>query len=203
MSVSTIKRWLKQPDFRAMVNSSPDIRPGLPSTHAAGGAPLVSPGGVRSRMWVTAGGDGGGEVLGSFIPPAAYKAAGAVVHVHVVPVEAVDAVKASIAAQEYPAESAYIPVPHAGLNDLVPNLPLVCRLGSSDQRVSLMAWLEVWSFVDEDGHARTLAESLWPGQRRFLEVLLSDGHVVSIKSRRWVCQRWCARMLPGQRGSVM
>jgi hypothetical protein len=140
-------------------------------------------------------------VLGSFIPPAAYEAAGAVLHVHVVPAEAIDAVRASIAVQEYPAESPYIAVPLAGVHELVENLPLVCRLGSRDERESLIAWLEVWTFVDEDGRTRTLAESLWPGQMRFLEALLSDRHVVSIKSRKvglstLVCAHaaWTARI---------
>jgi hypothetical protein len=183
VDVSTIKRWLKQPEFRAMVNSSPDIRPGFPVLEAQRTRPESS-GGVRSRMWVTLGSDGSGEVLGSFIPPAAQGAADAVLHVHVVPAEAVDAVRASIAVQEYPAESPYIAVPLAGAHELVENLPFVCRLGSRDERESLIAWFEVWTFVDEEGRTRTLAESLWPGQMRFLEALLSDGHVVSIKSRK-------------------
>jgi hypothetical protein len=199
-SVSTIKRWNEQPDFRAMISSSPDIRPGMPAIEAGGSQPVL-PGGVRSRMWITLRGGARGEVLGSFIPPAAYEAADAVVHVHVVPPAAVDEVKASIDAQEYPAESPYIPVPLAGLNDLVENLPFVCRLGSVDQRESFMAWLEVWTFVDEDGRTRVLAESLWDGQRRFLEALLVGGHVLSIKSRKvglstLVCAHaaWTARI---------
>ena len=183
VNVSTIKRWLKDPEFRAMVNSSPDIRAGLPVFEARR-ARLESPGGVRSRMWVTPGSDGSGEVLGSFIPPEAYESADAVLHVHVVATEGVDAVRASIAAQEYPAESPYVAVPLAGLSELVENLPLVCRLGSPDERESLTTWLEVWTFVDEDGRTRTLADALWPGQVRFLESLLSHGHVVSIKSRK-------------------
>jgi len=105
-------------------------------------------------------------------------------HVHVVQPDAVDGVAASIAAGAYPAESPYIPVSLAGWNELLDNLPLICRLGSSDQCESLMAWLEVWTFVDEDGRIRTLAESLWDGQRRFLKALLGDGHVLSIKSRK-------------------
>jgi len=135
-------------------------------------------------MWVTAASDGSGEVLGTFIPPAAYQASDAVLHVHVVPADAVEGVTGSIAAQEYPAESPYVAVPLAGLQEVAQNLPFVCRLGSADQLESLSAWLEVWTFVDEDGRMRTLAESLWPGQRRFLEALLSDGHVVSIKARK-------------------
>ena len=184
-----------------MVNSSPDIRAGLPVLDAARKERLELPGGVRSRMWVTSGSDGGGEVLGSFIPPAAYEAADAVLHVHVVTSEAVEAVRASVAAHEYPAESRYIAVPLVALHELVENLPLVCRLGSTDERESLLAWLEVWTFVDEDGCARTLAESLWPGQQRFLGALLRDGHVVSIKSRKvglstLVCAHaaWTARV---------
>jgi hypothetical protein len=50
---------------------------------------------------------------------------------------------ASIAAGEYPDESPYIPVPLAELDQLVENLPLVCRLGPADQHESLMAWLGV------------------------------------------------------------
>jgi hypothetical protein len=84
----------------------------------------------------------------------------------------------------YPTESPYIPVPLAGLDEVLENVPLICRLGSSDQRESLMAWLEVWSFIDEAGRTRTLAETLWDGQRRFFEALLSDGHVLSIKARK-------------------
>jgi hypothetical protein len=183
VSVSTVKRWWKDPAFRAMVNSSPDIRPGLPPLEAQS-TERVSPGGVRSRMWVTAGSDGSGEVLGTFIPPAADEAGDAVLHVHVVPAEAVEAVRASIGAQEYPAESPYVPVLLAGLHELVENLPLVCRLGSADQRESLSAWLEVWTFVDEEGCTRTLAASLWPGQAHFLEALIGNGHVVSIKARK-------------------
>jgi hypothetical protein len=185
VSVSTIKRWLKQPEFRAMVNASPDIRPGLPAIEA-GDSQSVVPGGVRSRMWVTLGSGGSGdvEVIGSLIPAAAHQTSGAVVHVHVVPADAIDEVRRAIEAQEYPVESPYVPVPLAGLEHLVQNLPFVCRLGSVDRRESLMAWLEVWTFVDEDGRTRTLAESLWGGQQRFLETLLVEGHVVSIKSRK-------------------
>jgi hypothetical protein len=87
------------------------------------------------------------------------------------------------------------------MNDLLDNLPLVCRLGSSDTRESLAAWLELWTFIDEQGRTRTLAGSLWEGQRRFLEALLSDGHVLSIKSRKvglstLVCAHaaWTARI---------
>ena len=78
---------------------------------------------------------------------------------------------------------------------------LICRLGAADQRVSLMAWLEVWAFVDEDGRTRTLADALWDGQRRFLDALLTAGHVLSIKSRKvglstLVCAHaaWTARI---------
>ena len=47
-----------------------------------------------------------------------------------------------------------------------------------------MAWLELWSFVDEAGETRTLGEVLWDGQKVFLEALLEHGHVVSVKSRK-------------------
>jgi hypothetical protein len=201
-SVSTIKRWLDQPAFQAMVRGSPDIRVGAP--------PRVnrSPNGgafgrdERLRMWVSSGtGEDGPEVLGSFIAPDAYDDPTAVVQVHVVQPDAGGAVMASMAAGEYPAESNYIPVSLAGLDELLDNLPLFCRLGSADQRESLMAWLAVWTFVDEDGRTRTLAEALWPGQQRFLEALLSAGHVLSVKSRKvglstLVCAHaaWTARI---------
>jgi hypothetical protein len=42
-------------------------------------------------------------------------------------------VVASIAAGAYPAESHYVPVLLAGLDELLDNLPLLCLLGSSDQ----------------------------------------------------------------------
>ncbi len=65
----------------------------------------------------------------------------------------------------------------------------------------MAAWLEVWTFVDEEGRIRTLAESLWEGQRCFLEALLDAGHVLSIKSRKvglstLVCAHaaWTARI---------
>jgi hypothetical protein len=183
VGLSTIKRWLQQPDFLAMVESSPDIRVGAPaSINERGGTP-ESQRDERSRMWV-AGSDGDHKVLGRYIPPAAYETAGGVVHVHVVPPDAVEAVVASIEAGAYPTESPYIPVPLAGLDEVLENLPLICRLGCSDQRESLMAWLELWSFIDEDGRTRTLAEALWGGQQRFLDALLSDGHVISIKARK-------------------
>jgi hypothetical protein len=152
---------------------------------------------LRCRLWLAAEGD----VLGSYIAPAALETAGAVLHVHVVQPEAVDGVVASIGACCYRAESPYIPVPLAGLKELLENLPLVCRLGSPDAWESLAAWLEVWTFIDEEGRTRTLAEALWDGQRRFLEALLSDGHVLSIKSRKvglstLVCAHaaWSARI---------
>lgn len=67
-----------------------------------------------------------------------------------------------------------------------------------------MAWLQVWTFIDEDGRTRTLAEALWPGQRRFLEALLSAGHVLSVKSRkRLVFRPWSARTPPGPRVSAI
>jgi len=101
----------------------------------------------------------------------------------------------------YPEESRYIPVPLAGLDELLGNLPLVCRLGSLNERESLDAWLELWTFIDEDGRTRTLANEIWDGQRRFLEALLNDRHVLSIKSRKvglstLVCAHaaWTARI---------
>jgi hypothetical protein len=198
-SVSTIKRWLEQPEFRAMVVGSPEIRPGPPvGTGRRGGVAMERA--ERLRMWVarTAAGP---EVLGSHIPPTAYESPDAVLHVHVVESDSVATVAASLTAQSYPPESHYVAVPLAGLDDLIEDLELVCRLGSSDQRESLMAWLGVWKFVDEDGRTRTLAEALWDGQQRFLEALLSAGHVLSIKSRKvglstLVCAHaaWTARI---------
>jgi hypothetical protein len=200
VSLSTIKRWLQQPDFLAMIESSPDIRVGAPARIGRREATPKSQRDERSRMWV-AGRESDHKVLGRYIPPAAHNAAGAVVHVHVVPPDAVDGVMTSIEAGAYPTESPYIPVPLAGLDEVLENVPLICRLGSSDQRESLMAWLEVWTFIDEYGHARTLADALWDGQRRFLEALLTDGHVISIKSRKvglstLVCAHaaWTARI---------
>jgi hypothetical protein len=125
-----------------------------------------------------------GEVLGSYIPPAAFESAGTVLHVHVVRPGAREGVVGSIGAGAYPADSPYLPVPLAGLNDLLDNLPLVCRLGSPEAQESLAAWLELWTFIDEEGRSQTLAGALWEGQRRFLEALLEAGHVLSIKSRK-------------------
>ena len=152
-------------------------------------------------MWVSPEGEEGPVVLGSLIPPTAYEDPTAVVHVHVVQPDAPAAVAAAIAAGEFPEESPYIPVSLAGLDELLDNLSLVCRLGSADQRESLMAWLEVWTFIDEEGRIRTLGEALWDGQRRFLEALVDRGHVLSVKSRKvglstLVCAHaaWTARI---------
>jgi hypothetical protein len=138
---------------------------------------------------------------GTWIPPDAFDDPAAVIHAHVVPPNAVAPVAAAIDAGEYPDESPYIPVSLAGLDQLVDNLPLVCRLGSADQGESLMAWLELWSFIDEAGRKRKLGEALWDGQRRFLEALLEHGHVLSVKSRKvglstLVCAHaaWTARI---------
>jgi hypothetical protein len=151
IGISTLKRWLKDDcAFQAMVVSSPDIRPGAPRRLGGERGVPESQRGVRCRMWLAA----GGEVLGSDIPPAAFEAAGSVLHVHRVEREAVEGVVASIGASAYPAESPYVPVPLAGLNELLENLPLVCRLASPDGRETLMAWLEVWTFIDEEGRIR-------------------------------------------------
>jgi len=198
VDLSTLKRWLKEPSFQALIVGSPDIRKGRPQRLGERRGVPESQRDLRCRLWVAA----DGEVLGSYIPPAAFESAGAVLHVHVVQADAVEDVAASIGAGAYPADSPYVPVPLAGLNDdLLDNLPLVCRLGSPDARESLAAWLELWTFIDEEGRTRTLAESLWEGQRRFLEALLGDGHVLSIKSRKvglstLVCAHaaWTARI---------
>ena len=197
VDLSTLKRWLPQPSFQALIASSPDIRPGRPPRLGEARGVLESPGDLRCRLWLAADGD----VLGSYIPPAAVVTAGAVLHVHRVEPEAIEEVVASIGAGVYPADSPYIPVPLAGLDELLGKLPLVCRLASPDARESLAAWLEVWSFVDEEGRTRALAETLWEGQQRFLEALLSAGHVLSIKSRKvglstLVCAHaaWTARI---------
>ena len=181
IGLSTLKRWLTDDaEFQAMVVSSPDIRPGRPPRLGKERGVPASQRDLRCRLWLAA----DGEVLGSYIPPLAFETAGTVLHVHLVPPEAVDGVVASIGACAYPADSPYIAVPLAGLDDLFEHLPLVCRLASADPRESLAAWLELWMFVDEEGRTRTLAESLWQGQRRFLEALVGDGHVLSIKSRK-------------------
>jgi hypothetical protein len=113
-SVSSIKRWLGQPAFRAMIVSSPDIRVGAPPKVGKASGVVESQRDTRLRMWVAAGSQ---EVLGSYIQPAAYETPGAVLHVHVVPPADVDSVRASIVAAEYPAESPYIPVLLAGYDD--------------------------------------------------------------------------------------
>jgi hypothetical protein len=197
VGVSTLKRWLGEPSFRALVVSSPDIRAGRPPQLGRVGAVPESQGDLRCRMWLAA----RGEVLGSYIPPATFESAGSVLHVHVVQPDALEGVVASIGAGAYPADSSYVPVPLAGLDDLLDNLPLVCRLGSPEARESLEAWLELWTFIDEEGRSQTLAGALWEGQRRFLEALLEAGHVLSIKSRKvglstLVCAHaaWTARI---------
>jgi hypothetical protein len=180
-----------------MIASSPDIRPGPPPRLDEQRGVPGSQRDLRCRMWLAADGD----VLGSYIPPAAFETAGSVLHVHRVEPAAVEGVVASIEAGAYPADSPYVPVPLAGLNDLLENLPLVYRLAAPDARESFAAWLGLWVFVDEEGRTRTLAESLWEGQRRFLDALLSDDHVLSIKSRKvglstLVCAHaaWTARI---------
>ena len=80
VGVSTLKRWLGQPSFRALVVSSPDIRAGRPPRLGRVGVAPESQRDLRSRMWLAA----EGEVLGSYIPPAAFASAGSVLHVHVV-----------------------------------------------------------------------------------------------------------------------
>ena len=185
VSVSTIKRWLKEPEFQAMVRGSPDIRPGAPPRLDRARKRRATESDEHLRMWIAPGrGERGPEVLGSQIAPDAFENPAAVVHVHVVQPDAATAVAASIAAGEFPEESPYVPVSLVGLDELLENLSLVCRLGSADRRESLVAWLGVWTFIDEEGWKRTLGEALWDGQRRFLETLLNDGHVVSIKSRK-------------------
>jgi hypothetical protein len=50
-SVTTIKRWLEEPAFRAMISTSPEIRPGVPTGIGDGqGAPEPRPE-MRARMW--------------------------------------------------------------------------------------------------------------------------------------------------------
>ena len=140
-------------------------------------------------------------MLGRYIPPPAFEDPAAVLHIHVVDSADIEGVAKSIHTGTYPVESPYVAVPLAELDALLDNLPLICRLGSTDQRESLMAWLGVWRFVDEDGRTRPLAEALWDGQRRFLDALLTTGHVLSIKSRKvglstLVCAHaaWTARI---------
>lgn len=180
-SVSTIKRWRIDPEFQAMVSSSPGIHPGAPPKIGGGREASESQRDVRSRLWVAAENH---EVLGRDIPPDAFEGPKAILHVHVVPPGAVDEVAAAIDARTYPEESSYLAVPLSGLDELIENLPLVCRLGSEDEQESLEAWLELWTFIDEDGRTRTLADEIWEGQQRFLEALLRDRHVLSIKARK-------------------
>ena len=197
VAVSTLKRWLQEPSFQALIASSPGIRPGLPPGVADEGRVLVSDQDLRCRIWLAS----EGAVLGSYLPPATIESADGVLHVYRVEPEAVEGVVASIEAAVFPAESRYVPVPLAGLNELREKLPLVVRLASPDARESFAAWLEVWTFIDEEGQTRPLTESLWPGQRRFLDALLGGGHVLSIKSRKvglstLVCAHaaWTARI---------
>ena len=53
VGVSTIKRWLADPQFRAMVSSSPDIRLGLPPKVGQSTDVPDSRGDMRSQMWVS------------------------------------------------------------------------------------------------------------------------------------------------------
>ena len=87
VNVSTIKRWLKEPGFRAMVTTSPDIRAGAPGRMNGRGGSREPQRDERSRMWVAEAGERF-EVLGYQIPPGAYDAAASVLHVHLVRPEA-------------------------------------------------------------------------------------------------------------------
>ena len=66
----------------------------------------------------------------------------------------------------------------------------------------MIAGLEVWTFIDEEGtHPDACGRKLGSGQQRFLDALLSDHHVLSIKSRKvdsttLVCAHaaWAARI---------
>jgi hypothetical protein len=183
---STVKRWLKDdPAFRAMVVSSPDIRPGPPARIGEERAVPESQRDLRCRIWLAA--DGG--VLGSYIPPAAFESAGSVLHVHRVESDALDGVLASISAGAYPADSPYLPVPLAGLNELLENLPLVSRLASPDGRESLSAWLEVWTSVW--GLSALLLIDAFLG--RFGGSRLREPHRVRLERvscSRFVTRRW-------------
>ncbi|HJR94007.1 MAG TPA: hypothetical protein VJ807_01125, partial [Gaiellaceae bacterium] len=50
-SVSTIKRWLDDPEFRAMVRSSPDIRAGAPPRIGEKRGVLESQRGTRENVF--------------------------------------------------------------------------------------------------------------------------------------------------------
>jgi hypothetical protein len=55
VNVSTIKRWLDQPAFQAMVRGSPDIRAGAPPTVGPPGNAGAFEQDERLRMWVASG----------------------------------------------------------------------------------------------------------------------------------------------------
>ncbi|HET7555406.1 MAG TPA: hypothetical protein VFJ75_07120, partial [Gaiellaceae bacterium] len=71
-SVTTIKRWLEQPAFRAMVSTSPDIRPGAPTRMSDGRRTPEPQHEMRARMWVAAWNEGNKDVLGYHIPPSVF-----------------------------------------------------------------------------------------------------------------------------------
>ena len=91
VSVSSVKCWLAQPGFRAMIFSSPDIRVGAPAHVGKRHRRPEPQRDLRLRMWVAAEDH---EVLGSYIPPASFEKPGAVLHVHVVPPGELAAVRA-------------------------------------------------------------------------------------------------------------
>ena len=84
VDLSTLKRWLKEPSFQALIAGSPDIRAGRPQRLGEGRGVPESQRDLRCRLWVAA----DGEVLGSYIPPAAFESVGAVLQVHVVQADA-------------------------------------------------------------------------------------------------------------------
>ena len=120
---------------------------------------------------------------GCIIPPAAFGRTGAVLHVHVMPSAEVADVTSAIGAGTYPTESPYIPVPLDGLAELLENLPLsVGSARETNGRASTPG-----SSCGPSSMRRPhehVGDGIWGGQRRFLEALLSDRHVVSIKSRK-------------------
>ena len=200
VGVSTIKRWLADPQFRAMVSSSPDIRLGPPPNVGQSRDVPDSRGDMRSQMWVSSESQ---EVIGSYIPPAVFERMGAVLHIHVVPSAEVADVISAIGTGTYPTELPYIPVPLDGLAELLENLPLVCRLGSREERESLDAWLELWTFVDEDGrheHARGW-DLGWPAPIPRGAPLGSSRRLCQVAEGRPLDTR-LARTLPGLCGSV-
>ena len=180
-SKSTIKRWMKDPDFLTLMHGRGVLTLGHVEVRAAEGDVLAQVPSKESWVWI-----GDGSVLGSLLVEGATHLRA----VFITTAAGVQAVRDALEEKAFPVLSGeptavLAPAALSVLQDDPEALDLLTRISTLPPAEAFRAFLSVWHFrAQETRDVRLLGEHLWPAQEVFIREIADHPHVYALKARK-------------------